>query len=201
MTGKGTGSLSSQRQWYGGIAEQISQLKDTLDEKDHKKFKLDLLLCVAQRVSEFSLECGPCQIAQQTISTLTQDISNIIQIADKGKRKAHIKAINTITGHLQKQHKLVTKGYYMGIGLTIGSGIGLSLGAVMDNAGSGMPLGIGIGIAIGAALDAKAKREGRIICPSEKTVSSPKGTIMLLIIGIGILALVSLIVFMLFRDS
>ena len=80
-------------------------------------------------------------------------------------------------------------------------GIGMSLGAVMDNVGSGVPLGIGIGIAIGAALDAKAKREGRIICPSEKTVSSPKETTMLLIIGIGILALVSLIVFMLFRGS
>ncbi|MFC1953099.1 hypothetical protein ACFLWR_03105 [Chloroflexota bacterium] len=193
--------MSSQRKWYGGISEQLNQLKDTMDEKDYKKYKLKLLLCVAQRVTEFSPECGQCQIAQQAISTLTQDIGNLIQTDDKGRRKSHIKAINAIVGHLQKQHKMVTEGYYMGIGLTIGSGIGVSLGAVMDNIGSGLPLGIGIGMAIGAALDAKAKKEDRIICPSEKTASSSRKSKVLLATGIGILAAGSLIAFFLFKNT
>jgi len=122
-------------------------------------------------------------------------------MADKGSRKAHIKTINSIVSHLQKQHKLVTEGYYMGIGMTIGSGIGVSLGAAMENIGSGMPLGIGIGMAIGAALDAKAKRGGRIICPKEKAASSPNKTKMLVIIGAGVLVLIGLILFFLLRDG
>ena len=187
--------------WYDGIDKQINQLKETIGENDYKKYKLNLLLCVAQRVDEFSHECGQCQILQQDISTLTQDVGNLIQVADKDKRKAHLKTIDVITGHLKKQHKLVTEGYYMGIGTAIGAGIGVALGAAMPNIGTGIPIGIGTGIAIGAALDAKAKKEGRVICPKEKTTASPHKTKVLIIVGLGLLVLAGLIAFMLFRRA
>ena len=193
--------MNSKSNWYDGIAKQINQLKDTLSEKDYKKYKLSLLLCVAERIAEFSPECGQCQIFQQDISTLTQDVGNIIQIADKDKRKAHLKTINRMIGHLRKQHKLVTEGYYMGIGIVFGSSIGVALGAAMDSVGSGIPIGVGIGVAIGAALDAKAKKEGRVICPSEKATSSLQKTKLMIIIGLGILVLAGLVAFMLFRRS
>lgn len=193
--------MNSKSNWYDGIAKQINQLKDTLSEKDYKKYKLSLLLCVAKRIAEFSPECGQCQIFQQDISTLTQDVGNLIQIADKDKRKAHLKTINRMIGHLRKQHKLVTNGYYMGIGMVFGSGIGVALGAAMDSVGSGIPIGVGIGVAIGAALDAKAKKEGRVICPSEKTTSSLQKTKLMIIIGLGVLVLGGLVAFMLFKRS
>ena len=105
-------------------------------------------------------------------------------------------------GHLRKQHKLVTQGYYMGIGVAIGSGIGVALGAVMDTVGSGIPIGIGIGVAIGAALDAKAKKEGKVICPSEKTATSPQKTKIMIISGLGVfLVLAGILAFMLFKRS
>ncbi|MFC1991287.1 hypothetical protein ACFLVC_00925 [Chloroflexota bacterium] len=191
--------MSSQSNWYDGIAEQINLLKDTISEKEYKKYKLNLLLCVAQRIAEFSPECGQCQIYQQDISTLTQEVGNLIQVDDKDRRKAHLKTINGIVKHLQKQHKLVTEGYYMGVGMSMGSGIGVALGVAVDSIGSGIPIGIGIGVAIGAALDAKAKKEGRIICPKEKTDTSPQKTKLLIAIGLGILALGGLIAFFLFR--
>ncbi|MFC1847381.1 hypothetical protein ACFLW5_01015 [Chloroflexota bacterium] len=192
--------MNSQSNWYDNIAKQINQLKDTLSEKDYKKYKLGLLLCVAERIAEFSPECGQCQLFQQDISTLTQDVGNIIQVANKDKRKAHLKTLNGIIAHLRKQHKLVTEGYYMGIGMVFGSGIGVALGAAMETTGSGIPLGVGIGMGIGAALDAKAKKEGRVICPSEKT-TSPQTTKVLIAIGLGVLFLGGLVAFMLFRRS
>jgi len=192
--------VESYSDWYDGIAKQINQLKETLSERDYKKYKLSLLLCVAERVAEFSSECGQCQLFQQDISTLTQDVGNIIQIDDKDKRKAHLKTINRMIGHLRKQHKLVTHGYYMGIGVAIGSAIGVALGAALDSIGSGAPIGVGIGMAIGAALDAKARKEGRAICP-EKATRSPQKTKILIIIGLGILVLGGIVAFLLVKRS
>ncbi|MFC1908229.1 glycine zipper family protein [Chloroflexota bacterium] len=191
--------MNSKNNWYDGIAKQINQLQATLSEKDYKRYKLGLLLCVAERIAEFSPECGQCQIFQQDISTLTQDVGNIAQVAGRDKRKAHLKTINRMIGHLQKQHKLVTKGYYMTIGMAIGSGIGVALGAAMDSVGSGIPVGAGIGIAIGVALDAKAKKESRVICPSERATSSLQKPKLMIIIGLGALVLAGIVVFMLLR--
>ena len=60
----------------------------------------------------------------------------------------------------------------MGIGMVFGSGIGVALGAVLEQFGGGIPIGVGIGLAIGAALDAKARKEGRIICPKETSAAT-----------------------------
>ena len=187
--------------WYDGIAKQVDELKATLSEKDYKRYKLNLLLCVAERVSEFSPECGQCQIFQQDISTLTQDVHNTIQLADKQKRKTHLKTIDNIVNHLRKQHKLVTEGYYVGIGMAIGAGLGVALGAAMPNIGTGIPIGIGIGLAIGTALDAKAKKEGRVICPSEKAAASFNKTKLFIVVALGILVAAGLAAFLLLRRS
>jgi hypothetical protein len=114
--------------WYDGIAKQIYELKSTLIEKDYQKLKLNLLLCVAQRVAEFASECGQCQTFQQDVTALTRDVGDLANMADKEGRKAYFKAINRIIGHLQRHHKLVTEGYYMGICMAIGSGIGVAIG-------------------------------------------------------------------------
>jgi hypothetical protein len=177
--------MTGRSDWHESIAVQIDQLKNTISESDYKKYKLNLLLCVTQRVAEFAPECGRCQILQQDISTLTQDVGNLVQVADKYRRKAHLTAINGMINHLRKQHKLITEGYYMGIGMVFGTAIGVAIGAAMPNVASGIPIGIGVGMAMGVALDAKAKKEGRIICPSQKTISYPQKTRIMVIIGLG----------------
>jgi hypothetical protein len=63
----------------------------------------------------------------------------------------------------------------------------------------GIPIGLGVGMAIGAALDAKAKKEGRVICPSEKTTVSSQKTKVVIVIGLGALVLAGLVAFLLFR--
>ena len=149
--------------WYDKISGEIILLKERLSKKDYKKYKLDMLVRVAKRVDDFSLTCGECQITRQEITNLVQNLGNLIQLPSKEGRKSYNKAINDITKHLQKVHKLVTSGYYMGICMGIGTGLGAALGAALDNPGIGTPLGIGLGLVIGSYLDRKAKKEDRVI--------------------------------------
>ena len=149
--------------WYNSIGKEISLYKDTLSKKDYKKYKLDLLLRVAKRVADFSSDCGECQMFQQEITKLTQDLGYLVQMPNKERRKSYFKTINNIIKHLQKYHKLVTEGQNIGIWMALGSGIGVAIGAGMESVAIGIPIGVGIGVAIGAALDAKAKKEGKVI--------------------------------------
>ena len=148
--------------WYDGIVKEINLHKDILGKKGSKKYKLDLLLRVAKRADSFSSGCGQCQMFQQDVTQLTQDLGYLAQWS-KERRKSYFKTINTITKHLQKQHKLVTEGHYIGIGLAIGIGIGAAIGAALDNPGAGTGIGAAIGLAIGSYMDNKAKKEGRVI--------------------------------------
>jgi len=154
--------MEAHSRWHNDIAKEISLHKDILGKKDAKKYKLDLLLRIAGRVDSFLSRCGECQIFQQDITQLTQDLGYIVQ-ASKEKRKSYFKTINHIIKHLQKQHKLVNEGHYIGIGMAIGAGIGTALGAIFENLGIGTGIGTAIGLAIGAYLDKKAKKEGLII--------------------------------------
>ena len=165
----GVGIIDTQigSQWYNNIATEISQYKITLGEKGAAKYKLDLLPRVARRVDEFSNICAECQAYKQEITNLVQGVSLLIQMPSKEASKNHNKAINVITEHLKKVHKLVEKGHYMGmgigIGLAIGAGIGGALGSLFDNAGAGTGIGLAIGVAIGLYLDRKAKQEGKVL--------------------------------------
>jgi hypothetical protein len=149
--------------WYDDIAKIINSYQDSLTKKEQKKYKLDLLLRVARRIADFSPECGQCQLFQQEITTLTQDLGNLIQMPDKARRKSYLKTINHVVKHLQSQHKLVTQGHHVGLWVAIGTAIGVALGAGMENVGAGIPIGTAIGVAVGMALDAKAKKEDKVI--------------------------------------
>ena len=155
-------TIEAYSRWYDDTVKEINLHKDILGKKDAKKYKLDLLLRLTKRVDGFSYGCGQCQIFQQDITQLTQDLSYMVQ-APKEKRKGYFKAISNITKHLQKYHKLVAEGYYIGIGVAIGVGIGTVIGTVFENSGIGTGIGTAIGLAIGAYLDNKAKKEDRVI--------------------------------------
>jgi len=155
--------IEARSDWYNRTATEINLHKDTSNKKDSKKYKLDLLLRVANRVDEFSSYCGECQMFQQEITTLAQDLGNIIQLPGKERRKSHIKKINNIVKHLKKEHKLITEGYYRGIGMMIGPAIGTGIGGALDNTGMGIAIGVAIGFVIGSYWDKKAEKEGKVI--------------------------------------
>jgi len=192
--------MSNKSDWLADIKKRITVYEDTLNEKEYKKYRLRRLVCLAERVAQFSPECGQCQMFQQDIATLVQDVGSLIHLTDKPRQKVYFRSMDKITNHLQKQHKLVNEGYYMGIGIAIGSGIGVALGAALEQFGGGIPIGVGIGLAVGAALDAKAKKEGRILCPKETPVTSSTKNFKILAIILGLLVLAGLAAFFFFRQ-
>ncbi|MFC1903282.1 hypothetical protein ACFLXJ_06355 [Chloroflexota bacterium] len=149
--------------WHEDTAKSINSYKDSLDKKEIKKYKLDLLLRIAGRLAEFSPECGQCQILQQEITVFVQELGYLIQSPQKEGRKRYFRAINRIIQHFQHEHKLVKSGQYVGLWMAIGSGIGVAIGAGMGSVGGGIPIGVAIGTGIGMMLDAKAKKEGKVI--------------------------------------
>ena len=154
--------MEASSEWYNHIVQEINLHKATLTKKEYKKYKLDLLLRIAQRVDSFSSICGECQMFQPEITRLTEELRNL-SLMSKESRKNYFKTLGTITKHLQKEHKLVTSGHYIGIWMTIGTAIGVAIGAALGNPGAGPAIGIALGVAVGSYLDRKAKKEGRVI--------------------------------------
>jgi hypothetical protein len=115
------------------------------------------------RVDGFSAICGECETYKEEILNLVQGIGNMAQLPDKETSKNYFSKIDEITKHLRKQHKLVAKGYYVGLWSGIGLAIGTVIGMVIGNSGIGTAIGTIIGLAVGLTLDAKAKREDRIL--------------------------------------
>jgi len=148
--------------WYDKTEKEIGSQQDMLGQKEYKKYKLNLLMRIARRVADFSPTCGQCQLHQGDITGLTQSLRNLSLMSKEG-RKGYFKQINSLTEHLKKAHKLVTKGQYMGMWMSLGSGIGVAIGAGIDNIGAGTGLGVAIGLGVGKYLDNKAAREGRVI--------------------------------------
>ena len=188
--------MKNTNEWFDSIKKQIELLKSSLSERDYKKYKLHLLLCVAERVTQFSHECSQCQIFLQDIYALSQDVGNLVQVADKERQQGYFKSMGKITNHLKDQHKLVDEGYYVGMWMGLGIALGLPIGIPLGNIAWGLPIGLAIGVAIGTSLDAKAKREGRIICPKETATTK---NFRILAIILGLLILVGLAAFLVFR--
>ena len=155
--------MEANNRWYEEITKKLDPYKDSLSKKEQKKFQLDLLTRVARRVAEFNEECGECQLFQQEIMVYMNELGNMVHLADNVRRKQYAKRLKQTVRHLKSEHKLVPKGHYVGIWISIGTGIGVAIGAGMDNVGAGIPIGIGIGVAVGTTLDAKAKKEDRVI--------------------------------------
>jgi hypothetical protein len=149
--------------WFNRISKEVNSYRDSLSKKDFRKYKLDLLLRIAQRVDSFSSTCQECRMFQQEISSLIKDIGNLAEMPNKERQKSYFKTINNVVKHLQKDHGLITEGQNIGIWISIGMAIGVAIGAGSGNIGLGISIGLVTGTAIGVTMDAKAKREGKVI--------------------------------------
>lgn len=151
------------------LLREIVDIKKKVEPKRAKQFSLDLTEKIVHRLSSFA-ECQECQ---EYMNTLEKDLSQIIQsleISQNPTLKKFNMDLKEITTHLQKEHKLVTEGYYSGvymsIGLALGLPIGLAFAQMLGNTAYmsiGLPIGLAIGLSIGSGLDAKAKKEGHVI--------------------------------------
>jgi len=153
--------------WYQSVLREADQYRYSLRKEDAKKYKLELLLRAAEKVGEYSPVCDECRALQPKIMEAIRELGVIAQMPDRQSLKNHIRAVDEIVAHLQKAHKLVTRGHYMGVGIGVGMVIGGTLGGVLgslvDIPAIGTIAGVGLGLIIGRYLDRRAWQEGKVI--------------------------------------
>ncbi len=145
---------------------EIKPLKDKPDFLNNKK--------IAEKYAKFDKllkELKGRDISATIVADINKevDLLNAFMGSDKDYKKQLRKSNAAIVKQLEKELKLVPKGYYqnmwMALGMTVfglpfGTIFGMSLGN-MAFLGIGLPIGMAVGIAIGSGMDTKAKEEGR----------------------------------------
>ncbi len=96
---------------------------------------------------------------RQEIAALTRESGYLTPIL-KERRKIYTGTINRRVKHLQREHKLVKAGQYVGIWKTIRAAIG-TVTVILLSTDIGMAIGTAFGLAAGSYPDRKAKWEGR----------------------------------------
>jgi len=198
-TGIGAILLEPSSQWHRDIIRQVDGLKGALDPREAKRYRLNLAPDVAGRVDELAATCPECQLLRRELSDLLNQLQQAVQTSggapDKALRKDYQKRFAAVMKHLEKTHKLVPPGHYLGIGLGIGPSIGIAVGVALDNTGIGIAVGTGVGLMLGSALDARARKEGRVIGGDGgkgQGLISPNKTKLLIVAGLA-LAVVALV--------
>ncbi|MDA3613870.1 hypothetical protein [Polluticaenibacter yanchengensis] len=108
-------------------------------------------------------------LTENSRKVIADEISLLNDTADNKLLSQIRKSTLRITRIVEKESKLVPKGYYRmlwtGLGMSaFGIPIGVAFGAALKNMGLigiGLPIGLGIGVAYGTTIDKKAAKEGR----------------------------------------
>ena len=77
-------------------------------------------------------------------------------------------------GNNKNQNQEPNNMQYMPIGMCIGIGVGMAIGAATDAIPMGMCLGLSIGMAIGVAIDSRNKKKTDEPSDTEKTKETKK---------------------------
>lgn len=142
------------------LVKSIGELKDRVGTQTAAKLQFDKCERIVEKLKTFE---STCKICETFLLDLEEQISHLVSmdIYEKETVKEFTKLLGIITSHLQKEHHIVSSGYYLGIYMTMGTSIGMLFGlTIFDNIGVGMALGTAFGVMIGISLDADAKKKG-----------------------------------------
>jgi hypothetical protein len=167
--------MELQKDWYAGVAKEIGSIKESLGERDHKKYKLILLLKLAKRVANLAADCTECQYMQGRVTRLTEDLKYPYQMTPR-KYGDYLTTIKDITRHLKQKHRLVEERQYVkrfvyfsttvGVSLIVLGYVLLSFGITLLALSITLPALVArviFGYAFGRFLDRRAKKKGRLI--------------------------------------
>lgn len=132
----------------------------------HPKFKSKL-----NQLQELLKELSDHNLPEATIKAVNTELA-ALKTKESTDPKLHKAVSNTqyqILKYMEKQHKIVPKGYYQQLWLPLGMSVfgipmGVAFGLSLGNLaflGIGLPIGMAIGMAVGAGMDQKAAKEGR----------------------------------------
>jgi len=144
------------------------KLHELIHRTDIEDFKLDELYA---QFKKLLIELEKRELPDEIVVLLNKDVDEINAFSNSGKelRKQIKQKLRKIIKLLEKDCKLVPRGYYrnlwMGLGIAVfGIPMGAALGTNLGNMaylGMGLPLGLAIGFAFGNGMDKKALKEGR----------------------------------------
>jgi arginyl-tRNA synthetase len=142
----------------------FKEFKTSIYGQTAKKLNLELFERIIKRLDSFSPECEECSKTLKELEGYISKLKVKQDRFDKNDFKENNTKINNIISHLEKQHKLVREGTYLGAYMCFGISIGLVFGLnVFHNLALGMPIGMCLGMALGTSLDADAKKKGKTI--------------------------------------
>jgi hypothetical protein len=161
--------------WARKVANEIQRAEEHISTVEQKRYKLPLLLRLAQRVAAFSSECEVCQGLQSQIVSLGASLSGAPRITRKNLR-SYLGIVKDIAKHLKRTHGLVEERQYVKRYVFISLTIGLSLvllGLILLNFGitllalsitlPALATRVVFGYTIGHFLDRRAKRRGKVL--------------------------------------
>ncbi len=144
----------------------VARLKDKLNIKQAGSIRLNLLERIVKRLNSFSGTCDACRESTGNLKAFTDKMNTSWESFNKTDFKNYHITLKYCISHMEKNHKLVTEGYYASLYMAIFMPIGIAIG-IAFNASWGIAVGITagmcIGLAVGSGMDADAKKKGLII--------------------------------------
>lgn len=144
------------------LQAMLKYLATTSDQKMSDTLELNRYKRIFEMLISYAPDCEKCE---ELLRAADKDITLLVDNRDSMTEKEiseHKALLRDMKNHLQKQHQVVQKGFYLSIGLSMGVAIGVALGLTLfNNIGIGIAIGIVMGIAIGSGADARADKNGK----------------------------------------
>jgi hypothetical protein len=154
--------------WYRKLEQAVDEHRESLTEKQWRKYNIDGLLRVANRVRQFSDDCDTCQSYQHALTRLEEEFQELPD--SKAQRQYQADQLQEMATHFVNAHQIAPPGYFLRKwlrrGLIAGAVVGFAALIVVGNLLL-LPLAIIAGAAVtalyGWSEDQKVTREHRLI--------------------------------------
>jgi hypothetical protein len=132
--------------WYRKLEEALDEHRDDFSDKQWDKYRIDLLLKVANRVRTFSDDCETCRSYQHRLTRLEEEIQELPD--SKAQRQYQREQLYGMAQHFVAEHQLAPPGFflrkYLRVGLIAGAVLGFAAMLAIGNLLI-FPLGILLG--------------------------------------------------------
>lgn len=143
--------------WYKEASERIRDVLLLLNEKQIKKYKIEMLLRIVQHIERFSANgCKECDNLKDNLNDLILFLENQNELDPKQYKET----FKLVIKHFVKKHGLLEEGTYLSLGMAYGLIFGAALSSFFQMA---IALGMLFGLIIGISLDNKMKKQDRVI--------------------------------------
>ena len=112
--------------WLAETENRAAACNQRLSAREQRDFSLELLPRLAKRVDSFSEGCGECRSLQGEINRMSLLVSSQPVLNGNGRRE-YSTALARVTGHLNREHRLVVERHYVKRFVSVAASVGLGL--------------------------------------------------------------------------